>query len=166
VTVCLFKKIQFLYMVSTAELSESEVMKAHRTIVSTLNRSVASAEAAVFFDQWSFFLPKGKIEKFPDVFCGLLRQIRNEFGGYSYDREVSGSWMERNSGVVHDDASLIILVAVPKATHSQRLFKLFLSDAARHLEELCIFVSIAGGATFFVWATEEAISTEVDQLAA
>lgn len=154
-------------MASSADFGDAVVMKAlHQTIPPATNESMTSFERSVPFEQWAILLPKQKIEQYPEIFGHLLRSLRSNFGGYSYDREVSGSWVERSSGVVHSDASLIILVAVPAVSGSRNLLKLFLANAARDLAEFSIFASITGGATFFIWAAMGTASSRVDQMAA
>jgi hypothetical protein len=125
------------------------------------------ATSASSGEQCCVLLPKAKIESFPEGFGKFLRQLRSEFGGYTYDREVNGSWIERTAGIVHDDRSVVILVEIPLLPVSRKTLEKVISYVARDLNELSLFVSVSGGATFFVWAAAEAErSSEGGQLAA
>jgi len=127
----------------------------------TLVTSASSSE------QFCVLLPKAKIESHPEGFGKFLQHLRSEFGGYTYDREVNGSWIERTAGIVHDDRSVVILVEIPLLPVSHETLKRLISYVARDLNELSLFVSVSGGATFFVWAAAEAErSSETRQLAA
>jgi hypothetical protein len=112
-------------------------------------------EKVIPLEQCSILLPKAKIERFPHIFAQLFHELRNEFGGYTFDREVRGSWIERVAGIVHDDHNLVILVEIPALAASREVLKTLLSYVALDLQELSIFVSVTGGATFFVWAASE-----------
>jgi hypothetical protein len=107
----------------------------------------ASARCCVLF-------PKKAIERSPQGFTKFLARICREFGGYTIDGEVSGSWMERATGVVHEDHSVVVLVALPSLPASVDGLKTVVADAARDVRELSIFMSIGDGATMFVWASQ------------
>jgi hypothetical protein len=112
-------------------------------------------EKTLSLEQCCILLPKAKFERFPEVFAHLFRELRSEFGGYTFSGEVRGSWIERVAGIVHDDHNLVILVEIPAVAVSRGALKSLLSHAARDLDELSLFVSVSGGATFFVWAAGE-----------
>jgi hypothetical protein len=143
---------QCCILLPKAKLERFPHVFAHLTTPSLRNKVENAAEIALDLEQWSILLPKQKIESFPEAFGHFLFKLRTEFGGYSYDREVSGSWLERTSGVVHNDENLIILVGIPRLTSSRDVLRNLVSRAASDIREMSIFASVSGGATFFVWA--------------
>ena len=105
--------------------------------------------------QCCVLIPKVKLERFPLVIARFLNQIRSGFGGYTFDREVRGSWLERTAGVVHDDHSLVILVDLPDRPAGVESLKRIVANSARDLCELSIFVSIGSRQSIFVWAAND-----------
>jgi hypothetical protein len=103
--------------------------------------------------QYCVLIPKRKIERLPDAFARFLTEITGEFGGYAVGGEVYGSWIDRFAEVCHQDENIIILVVIPNLPVCLQALRSIVAEAARGLQELQIFVSMAGGPTFFVWAT-------------
>jgi hypothetical protein len=99
-------------------------------------------------------LPKKAIERYPRAFADCLTRICTEFGGFTFDREVSGAWLERATEIVHEDHAVVVLIALSSHPSCIGILKAVIADAARDLGELSLFVSIGDRATIFVWASE------------
>ena len=103
--------------------------------------------------QCSVLLPKRKLELLPVQFTQFLMQISDAYGGYTLAGEAAGTWIERSTGIQYSDSHLVILVAIPdQQLYFQQLKKL-IADAARELQEIAIFLAVAGGMTIFVWSS-------------
>ena len=103
------------------------------------------------YARYSVLLPKRKLELLPVQFSRFLNRLTKAFGGYTFDRQVSGSWLD-DSGLEDLGDSIVIIVALPDQASCYKVLKTLVAEAARDLQETAIFVSKAGGFTAFVYA--------------
>ena len=68
------------------------------------------------------------------------------------ENERSCSLVNCSAGVCDQDDFVVIFVTLPKLPSCLQTFKSLVAEAACGLREFSLFVSVAGGATFFVWA--------------
>ena len=97
-------------------------------------------------------IPTKKLATHTAAFAEFLEGVKAAFGGYTFDREVQGSWIDRSAGIVHNDHSIPVSVSIPDQPSSIRMLKAIAGCAAMGLGELAIFVTIANRETCFVWA--------------